>query len=177
MRLKLASALLALSAISVSGCGFTPVYGTNVNAPQGSIQIEQIEGSAGHVMRRELLMALKPGLPGVENGRLSIVLDELEKNFSFRQERDDIRTSITTVAKYKFYYDDQQIQGIVEGFSSYFTPDTPFGNISSRKEASNRAAMDAAQKLVSELQLKLAGSNADEYTDEDVFEVESESLE
>ena len=154
MKLKFASALLALSSVTVSACGFTPVYGTAVDAEQGSIQITQIDGASGHVLRRELLMLLRPGLPGVEAGRLEIILDEDTTDFPFRPEGGNLRTTTESTAKYTLYTEKGMISGEVTGSSSFFSPSTPYADITARREAQSKAAMDLARKLATDLQLK-----------------------
>lgn len=166
MRLKFASLLLALSSLTVSACGFTPVYGTNLDAAQGSIQIEQIDGVAGHALRKELVMQLRPGLPGVEQGRLVVRLKERKTRFQFKPEGGNLRTTATAQARYTLYTEDGNISGSVTGNSSYFAATLPYADIMSDREAEIRAAMDVAQKLVTDLHIKAA--RGDSFSDESV---------
>lgn len=160
MRLKLASALLALSAVTVSACGFTPVYGTNMDAGQGSIQIAQIDGAGGHVLRKELVTLLRPGLPGVEQGRLVVELKESTMRFQFKPEGGNLRSTATAKARYTLYTEDGNISGSVTGTSSNFAASTPYADIMADRENEARAAMDAAQKLVTDLHMKTTGDDA-----------------
>lgn len=160
MKLKIASALLAMSSVSLSGCGFTPVYGNNIAAETGSIQIEQIQGATGHVLRRELLLLLRPGLDGVESGRLVIDLKEENQLFTINKRGENVRTAINAIARYNLTTDKGVIRGRVTGTSSFFAANLPYDDIFARREASNRAAMDAARKIASDLQIQVGREDA-----------------
>jgi LPS-assembly lipoprotein len=58
----LALALAAASALS--GCGFTPVYGPELQN-SGAVSIPEIEGRTGHFLRQELVRTVGRGVPGV----------------------------------------------------------------------------------------------------------------
>ena len=160
MRQIFAPALLALSAVMVSACGFTPVYSTSQDVAEGSIQIDQIDGASGHILRRELLSLLRPGLPGVEQGRLVISLEEDLKDFAFRTEGGNVRTTAESTAEYLLYTDKGTIRGKIQADASFIAASTPYGDITSRRDATNRAAMELARKLVTDLQIQSGREDA-----------------
>ena len=98
--MKRIAAAVCLASLTLAGCGFTPMYSNFDTAEMGSIQIAEIEGYTGHAMRRELLMQLRPGLPGVESGVLVVETKEAVQNFDFTVTGTTSRTRVTLTAEY-----------------------------------------------------------------------------
>jgi hypothetical protein len=133
------------------------MYSSESLTTDGSIQIPEIEGFAGHVMRRELLMLLRPGVPGVESGVLTVLSEEESRDFAFQPTGANSRTETRNRARYVLRTPEGVIRGAVVGSASFSAPSTPYADITSRREASSKAAVDAAQLLAEDLLLK-AGS-------------------
>lgn len=167
MRLKLASALLALSAITVSACGFTPVYSSLDDTSESSIQVEEIPGAAGHTLRQELIQLLRPGIPGIQSARLEVILDESSTAFSIDNQGGNVRTSAKAEAKYTLFTDKGVIIGETEGSASFFTAERPISDIMARREAAQRAVKDVARQIVSDLTFK--AGREDSYRDASKF--------
>lgn len=156
MKQLLLSALIFGSAAALSGCGFTPVYGSSMNAEEGSIQISQIDGRSGQILRRELLMLLRPGLPNVDSGALDVTLQIRSTDFAIQPAGANSRTNTTLRAKYTLTTPEGTLTGRVSGFTSFAAPQSPYADIMARRNAEDRAAVDVARNLVTELQLRLA---------------------
>ncbi|MAI91149.1 hypothetical protein [Ponticaulis sp.] len=150
---KFAGLILAASTLGLSACGFTPVYSTASNASEGSIQIAQIDGYSGHVLRRELLMLLRPGLPGVENGTLSVQYEEEVNDFAVLAAGQSARVNVTGSARYELTTSRGILRGTVESNVSSAPGDLAYDDITVRRDASARAAMEAAVLITEQLQL------------------------
>lgn len=153
-------AALSLSSLVLAGCGFTPMYSTTSGLEAGAIEIAQIDGYGGNAMRKELLMLLRPGLPGVDGGLLEVDAEEDIRNFDFSPTGTTSRTRITVVAKYTLTTADGVLSGRVEGEANTAPADLPYADIAARREASTKAALDAATKLADDLRLKSGDPSA-----------------
>ena len=160
MRLKLASALLALSSVAVTGCGFTPVYSNLEDSTVGSIQIDPIPGATGHALRQELVRLLRPGIPGASSGRLEVTFQETTNAFSSERQGGNVRTEALVKANYYFYTDKGALTGQTEGNASFFTAEKPMSDILARRSASERAVKDVAREIVNDLILKAKDDSA-----------------
>ncbi len=148
------AALIGASILSLSACGFTPLYSTESGQEAGSIQIAQIDGYGGHELRRELLMLLRPGVPGVESGTLEIEYDEDTQDFQLRPSGLTSRTRITGTAKYRLRTPEGSLSGTVRSSANLAPSNLPYADISARREASAKAAISVAQRVVDELNVK-----------------------
>lgn len=155
MKRILASTSLALSAVMLASCGFTPVYGANVSESAGPIQIDQIDGASGHVLRKELVALLRPGLPGIEYGTLRITAEEKTQNFAYRVEGGDVRKNNQLICKYVLETSEGPLRGSVTGEAGFFSPLAPYADITANRESQILAAKDAARKIVTELQFQV----------------------
>ena len=126
---RIAGAFVCLSAVSVSACGFSPMYSTEAVATGGSIQIPEIAGYAGHIMRRELLMQLRAGVPGVESGVLNVIYDEESQDFAFEPTGANSRTAFRNFVTYTLTTPEGVINGSVQGSASFSAPSTPYADI------------------------------------------------
>jgi len=151
MMKKLAGALLSLSVLTVSACGFSPVYSTVDAENNGSIQILQIDGYAGHAMRNELILLLRPGIPGVESGTLEVDYRERTQDFPVRTGGLSVRSVLQTTANYRLITSEGELQGRVVGEAASAPDDSPYADIASRRENSSKAARDAATKIYQDL--------------------------
>lgn len=148
------AALMSASVLLLSACGFTPLYSTEGVESTGPIQIAQIDGFGGHELRKELLLLLRPGVPGVESGTLVISYEEETRDFQLRPAGLTSRTRISGMAEYELTTPKGVIKGNVTGVANIAASDTPYADISARREASAKAAIDAAQRLADELFIK-----------------------
>ena len=148
---------IALLALTLSACGFTPLYATN--ASTGNIQISQIDGRAGHALRKALLQELAPGLPGVEGpGRLEIELNERIGRLALQPDEAATRTDIIVRADYVFAYGDTAISGRSSAETSFLVPDAPFSDITAQIDATDRAMLLLARRIADDLRIKTASA-------------------
>lgn len=155
MRVLLASLTLLLAA-----CGFQPMYapGDGANAI-GPVQIAQIEGKAGHVLRTELsriLAAENDGSPPME---LEITLVEQVTQLGIRRDESATRAELRLTANYVLRPADpaaRVMRGSVYTVVNYVVPTAAFGEIAAQDDARERAAETMAQRFRSELALRVA---------------------
>ncbi|MAP93808.1 MAG: hypothetical protein CMK07_02560 [Ponticaulis sp.] len=158
--MKAIAAALLTSTLTLASCGFTPLYSTENGAVAGSIQIPEIEGYAGHQMRRELLMLLRPGLPGIDSATLEVIYDEDVLDFAFRNDGTTSRTRIEGKADYVLTTADGVMTGTINSSANLAPSTTPYADISARREASVKAALDAATQLANELRIRTGRGDA-----------------
>lgn len=160
MMKKLTSLFLAASALGLSACGFSPVYSTQSDVAQGSIQIAQIDGYAGHILRRELLMLLRPGLPGVESGALTIAYEEDVNDFAILAAGQSARVNVQGEAQYRLETPRGILSGVVNSSVSSAPGDLAYDDIAVRRDMSARAAIEAANLIAEQLQLHAQDESA-----------------
>jgi len=148
---------IALLALTLSACGFTPLYASD--ATTGNIQVGKIDGRAGHALRKALLQELAPGLPGVETrGRLEIELDEQIGRLALQPDEAATRTDIIVRADYVFAYGDTAISGRSSAETSFLVPDAPFSDIAAQIDATDRAMLLLARRIADDLRIKIASA-------------------
>ncbi|MBC7769325.1 MAG: hypothetical protein H7124_11110 [Phycisphaerales bacterium] len=153
MRVLIASLTLLLAA-----CGFQPMYAPPGGGQAiGPVQIEQIEGKAGHVLRTELSRILS-----VENGaapsQLEITLAEQVTPLGIRRDESATRAELRLIANYVLTPPNnaQVMRGSVVTVVNYDIPTAAFGEIAAQDDARERAAETMAQRFRSELALRIA---------------------
>ena len=160
MMRKLTGLFLAASVLSLSACGFSPVYSTQTDAEAGSIQIAQIDGYSGHILRRELLLMLRPGLPGVENGTLVIEYEEGLNDYAVLSAGRSARVNVEGSASYQLTTPQGILSGEVTSSVSSAPGDFAYDDIAVRRDMSARAAMEVAALIVEQLQMKSQDESA-----------------
>ena len=148
---------LLISLLALSACGFRPVHGADLSgAGVSSIQIAQIDGRSGHVLRRDLGRELATGLPGVDQGLLQIELRETLVRLPLTPDGSAARTDIRAQANYALDTGEDVITGEVRAESAFNVPTQAFADISAQTSASERAMRILAQRISEDLRLKLA---------------------
>lgn len=155
MRVLIASLTLLLGA-----CGFQPMYAPAGGSQAiGPVQIAEIDGKAGHVLRTELSRIL-----AVENGatspsQLEITLTEQVTPLGIRIDESATRAELRLIANYVLtppQPGSQVMRGSVTTTVNYDIPTAAFGEIASQDDARERAAETMAQRFRAELALRLA---------------------
>lgn len=147
----LISCLLLLGA-----CGFTPLYAGGSGA-SGLISVDTIEGRQGHSLRKNVLLELGPGLPGIYGpASLTITLDTDLGRLALQPDEAATRTDIIARADYVLVYDDTAISGYSEAETSFLVPLAPYADITAQVDASDRAMILLARRIVDDLRLQLA---------------------
>lgn len=147
-------ALFALTA--VSACGFTPLYAGSSNSA-GMITVDEIEGRAGHALRKALIEQLAIGLPGLEEpATLTIALETDLKRLALQPDEAASRTDITGEARYVLATAENAVSGKVEAETSFNVPNEPFADVTAQIDASDRAMTLLARRIVDDLRITLA---------------------
>lgn len=157
-----ASALLAVClTLLLSACGFQPMYapGPSGAGAIGPVQVAEIDGKAGHVLKTELDRILR-----VENGgsaapmQLEVTLQETISRLGIRLDQSATRGELRLVANYVLTPPNggQQLRGSVASVVNYDIPTAAFGEITAQDDARERAAEDLAERFRAELALRVA---------------------
>ena len=148
---------IAFLALTLSACGFTPLYASG--AYDGNINIEKIDGRAGHALRKALLQELAPGLPGVDgSATLSIELNEGIGRLALQPDEAATRADVLTNASYVLSYGDTAISGNAASETSFLVPDAPFSDIAAQIDATDRAMLVLARRIADDLRIKTANA-------------------
>ena len=142
----------------LAACGFTPLY---ADGPVGSgqITVEQIDGRAGHALRKALIQELAAGLPGLEGpATLTVILDEDLKRLAFQADEAATRSDILVEAEYVLTLPETAISGKANAETSFLVPDAPFADVTAQIDASERASVQLAQRIVDDLRISLANA-------------------
>jgi len=157
--------LIASLTLLVAACGFQPMYSpAGGGAAIGPVQIAEIEGKAGHVLRTELDRILS-----VENGsgtpaQLEITLSEQVTPLGIRRDESATRAELRLIANYVLTPaapGAQVMRGSVFTVVNYDIPTAAFGEIASQDDARERAAETMAQRFRSELALRMAQARSE----------------
>lgn len=148
---------IAFLALVLSACGFTPLYASGPNS--GSINVEMIEGRAGHALRKALLQELAPGLPGVDGGAtLTIQLTDNIGRLALQPDEAATRADIIASANYVLAYADTAVAGNSTAETSFLVPDAPFSDIAAQTDATDRAMLVLARRIADDLRIKTANA-------------------
>ena len=142
-----------LSALALTACGFSPVYGAG--ATSSNIVIEDIPGRSGHELRKALIQELAAGLPGVDSASLNVDLEEKLARIALRADAAAARTDIRATGKYVLVLNDTTISGRVRTETSYNVPEEPYGDIAAQVDASKRAMRKLAGAIVDDIRIQL----------------------
>lgn len=150
--------LIASLTLLVAACGFQPMY-MQGGAAIGPVEVAQIDGKAGHVLKRELDRIL-----AVENGAaapmtLEITLSEQVTQLGIRVDESTTRAELRLIANYILTPPPNQgeaMRGSVFTVVNYDIPTAAFGEIAAQDDARERAAETMAQRFRAELALRVA---------------------
>ena len=151
--------IAGLSLLLLGACGFQPMYAPPGGRPAiGPVQVAEIEGKAGHVLRTELDRIL-----GVENGGgtpslLEITLSEQVTPLGIRRDESATRAELRIIANYVLTPPNnaEVMRGSVVTTVNYDIPTAAFGEIAAQDDARERAAESMAQRFRAELALRMA---------------------
>jgi len=152
--------LIAGLALLISACGFQPMYaapgGGNAIGP---VQIGEIEGRAGHVLRTELSRILAAENDGSPPMTLEITLSEQVTQLGIRRDESATRAELRLIANYVLTPPPNHgrvMRGSVLTTVNYDIPTAAFGEIAAQDDARERAAETMAQRFRAELALRVA---------------------
>lgn len=152
-------ALIAGFALLVAACGFAPLYAPVNGGPAiGPVEIAEIEGKAGHVLRTELDRILAPERAGGGTPmQLEITLREQVVPLGITLDESATRAELRLIANYVLTpATGNPIRGSVSTVVNYEIPTAAFGEIAAQDDARERAAETMAQRFRAELALRVA---------------------
>ncbi|MEP6967626.1 MAG: LPS assembly lipoprotein LptE [Pseudomonadota bacterium] len=144
-------ALLALAAVGLAGCGFTPLYATpGVSSGLSSIEVVVPEGRVAFLLREDLDDALARDKAAAPAWRLDLAVAQTRDPRGLRA--DDVaeryelgvnvKYTLTEIASGRIAH-----IGQVASQVSYDAADAPYAGIAARQDSQQRAAADAARKI------------------------------
>ncbi|MEM9739591.1 MAG: LPS assembly lipoprotein LptE [Pseudomonadota bacterium] len=147
---------MGCGAFGLASCGFQPVYSATASSEARSIEIDQIDGRAGHELRKALLNETANGLPGApQGGTLTIALEEDIINTAFRNDGSSTRAIMRLRARYVIDLGDDAKSGTETSQVSINVPDPIFQDITNQNEAREAASQLLARQIVDRLILEL----------------------
>lgn len=154
--------LIVSLTLLVAACGFQPMYDTSRGPVIGPVEIAEIEGKAGHVLRTELDRMLAVEANGGPTSLLEITLTERVIPLGIRVDESATRAEIRLVANYVLTppNDGAVLRGTVTSVANYDIPTAAFGEIAAQDDARERAAEILAQRFRAELALRATQARA-----------------
>lgn len=152
---------LALAALALAGCGFTPLYGRpGVGAALSSVQVSVPDGRAGQLMREHLDDALSRDSNLKPQYRMDLQISEQRYPRGIRVDNVATRYEYVLTAAYTLVSTatgGTAKVGRVRVEVTYDSADQPYASIAAQQDAQDRAAGEAARKIELELATWLAG--------------------
>lgn len=157
----LPTALLAVSALTLSACGFTPLYGPEtVTKGLGSIEVVAAEGRTGYLLREKLDDALARNVNLLPTHRLVYTVKEQRYARGVRVDNVANRYELKLSATWKLLdaKTGQLVRwGQTEAAVTYDSSDQPYASIAAQQDSQERAATEVARRIQLDLAAWLAG--------------------
>ncbi len=154
--------LVALAALTLAGCGFTPLYGVQGIAPAlSAIEVVAPQGRSGFLLREKLDDAL--GRNGAAPAyRLTMNLAENRYPRGVRVDNVANRYELVLVVDYTLTAigGGPVKTGRIQSSVTYDSADQPYASIAAEQDGQERAASEAARKIQLDLASWLAGRGA-----------------
>lgn len=155
---------LAASALALSACGFTPLYGQKgVSAALSRVQVNAPAGRVGQLLREHLDDALgrTPDAPAAYR----LTLDLVEQRYPRGVRVDNVATRYEYVLTVAYALSPTEAgkdgkTGRVRVEVTYDSADQPYASITAQQDAQDRAAGEAARKIEQELAVWLSRPGA-----------------
>ncbi len=154
--------LLTLAALTLSGCGFTPLYGEQGVAPAlAAIEVVAPPGRAGFLLREKLDDALGRGTAAPAY-RLTMTLAENRYPRGVRVDNVANRYELVLVVDYTLTAvgGGPVKTGHIQSSVTYDSADQPYASIAAEQDGQDRAAGEAARQIQLDLASWLAGRGA-----------------
>lgn len=148
--------LAAAAAVSLSACGFRPLYATE-STPAGitvyfeQIYVAEIGGRTGRVLRNQLMDAFTPeGTPKSAAYRLEIELGDNKEGLVIQENADITRYNYTLTAKFKLIdAANGQVMdtGVSRAIAGYNAVSEQFSTQVAQRDAEERAARELGEDI------------------------------
>ena len=160
----LSTTLLVASALGLSACGFTPLYGSqSVTKGLGAIEVVAPEGRAGYLLREKLDDVLARDVNVLPAYRLIYIVKETRYARGVRVDNVANRYELNLTADWKLM-DTKTGAAVRSGSTSaavtYDSADQPYASIAAQQDSQERAAAEVARKIQLDLAAWLAGKAA-----------------
>jgi LPS-assembly lipoprotein len=153
-RSPLVAAMLIAAAVSLTACGFQPLYGTTaggsrLGAVMAGVEVTPIPGRVGQKLRNELIFENTGGGEAGPTGyKLDIVIKESVLNTLVTISGDAKEQIYELDATFKLMKAGKVIlEGKATSRASYERVETIFSNVRARVDAENRAARTVAESI------------------------------
>ena len=145
-----------VAAVSLSACGFRPLYATGTT-PDGmssyftQVFVEPIPGRQGVHLRNQMLDALTPGgTPSSAAYRLSIKLEDVKEGLAIQENTQITRYNYSMTAKYELrdsVSGEVLDHGTARAIAAYNVVDSQFATQSAERDAQERAAREVGEDI------------------------------
>ena len=157
----LPAALIAVSALSLAACGFTPLYGPEmVTKGLGAIEVVAPEGRAGYLLREKLDDALARDVNVLPSYRLTYVVKETRYARGVRVDNVANRYELNYAVDWRLLDAKTGLvarAGSASAAVTYDSADQPYASIAAQQDSQERAAAEVARKIQLDLAAWLAG--------------------
>jgi LPS-assembly lipoprotein len=150
--------LLALSPLSLAGCGFTPVYTERqVGAGLANIELVTPDTRTGYFVRQKLLGSLKPNKTVQKPYILTIDIEE--RRYEIGLQVNDVATRSEQSSQVTYRLTDAETKKVLTTSSFTYTTTydavtaSPYSGIVSQKDAQDRAATGIVERIERDLML------------------------
>ncbi|MET0274677.1 MAG: LPS assembly lipoprotein LptE [Phenylobacterium sp.] len=158
--MKRAFLALAVAAVALAGCGFTPLYGDpGVVSSLASIDVVAPDGRTGYLIRQHLDDAFAKNHAAPATYRMQLLLAEARYPRGVRIDNVATRYEYVLTADYALAALPSGAvakRGRVRVELTYDSADQPYASISAQQDAQDRAAEEAARRIQLELAAWLA---------------------
>ncbi|SFK38114.1 LPS assembly lipoprotein LptE [Caulobacter sp. UNC279MFTsu5.1] len=157
----LPAAVLAVAALALSACGFTPLYGSqSVTKGLSTIEVVAADGRAGYLLREKLDDAFARDVNLLPSHRLVYTIEERRYARGVRVDNVANRYELNLTAKWRLL-DAKTGQEVRAGTTSaavtYDSADQPYASIAAQQDSQERAANELARRIQLDLAAWLAG--------------------
>jgi LPS-assembly lipoprotein len=144
------------AALSLSACGFKPLYATGTT-PDGmetyfsQVFVDPIPGRQGVHLRNQLMDALTPeGTPGSAAYKLTIKLEDVKEGLAIQENTQITRYNYRLTAHYELrdtVSNEVLDKGLARAIAAYNVADSQFATQSAERDAQERAAREVGEDI------------------------------
>ena len=154
----------AVLAVTLSGCGFTPLYGPqSVTRGLSAIEVVAPPGRAGYLLREKLDDAFARDVNVLPSHRLVYTVKEQRYARGVRVDNVANRYELNLTADWRLLdiKTGQMVRaGSTAAAVTYDSADQPYASIAAQQDSQERAAAEVARKIQLDLAAWLAGKAA-----------------
>jgi len=157
----LSAGVLIVAAITLSACGFTPLYGPqSVTKGLSSIEVVAPDGRAGYLLREKLDDAFARDVNVLPSHRFVYTVSEMRYARGVRVDNVANRYELNLTANWRLLdaKTGQQVRaGSTSAAVTYDSADQPYASIAAQQDSQERAATELARRIQMDLATWLAG--------------------